>query len=105
LLGSDVRRNLISVEISFKVQERSVDRNAVVTKITTLAMEKSSDRDRASEYREAFTALIKWFRKNPESAQALFPLLYSRRHLKFRRFSGRVLRLFETGILSRKNVV
>jgi len=25
--------------------------------------------------------------------------------LKFRRFSGRVLRLFETGILSRKNVV
>ncbi len=83
LLGSHIRRNLISQEISVKVQERPINRNYVVTQITTLAMEKSTDRDGASQYREAFTAIIKWFRKNPDSAQELFPLLYSRRHLLY----------------------
>ncbi|HQZ65534.1 MAG TPA: hypothetical protein PLY87_10685 [Planctomycetaceae bacterium] len=83
LLGSDVRDMLALPEMHFKVEERSIDRKFVVNQITQLATEKSCDRDRASEYREAFTALIKWFRENPVSAQELFPLLYSRRHLLY----------------------
>jgi hypothetical protein len=83
LLGSGIRRELISQEICRKVQERSFNLKTVVSRITNLALEKSADRDAASEYREAFTALIKWFRKNPGSAQELFPLLYSLRHLLY----------------------
>jgi hypothetical protein len=83
LLGSDVRKELAHPDMYVKVTDRSIDRKTVVSRISHLATEKSSDRDRASEYREAFTALIKWFRKHPAFAQSLFPLLYSRRHLLY----------------------
>ena len=84
LLGVDVRERLADREIAFSIPgERQIDRAYVVGQIRSLVQEKCNDREVARSFREAFDALLKWFRTNPATAAESFPSLYRKKHLLY----------------------
>ena len=84
LLGNDVREKLLHKDLKLPaLVERTIDRNSVVRQISSIVMEKTNNREEARDYREAFQALLIWFRHNSLLAQELFPGLYASRHLLY----------------------
>lgn len=84
LLGVDIRKRLADREIAFSIPgDRQIDRANVVGQIRSLVQEKCNDREVARSFREAFDALLKWFRANPTIAAESFPSLYRKKHLLY----------------------
>lgn len=81
LLGRNLRAELVAdrVNTEFEVT-RVLDRNFVVKFITAEVNEKANDREVAKSYNPAFKKLLLYFRREPEQAKALFPVLYRNKH-------------------------
>lgn len=84
LLGSDIRTDLAANETPSQIaKERLRNESFVVERISALVLEKSADRTQAERYRDPFSRLLKWFRDNESKSKALFPLIYSRKHILY----------------------
>ena len=84
LLDVDIRKQLADRDIAFSIPgDRQIDRANIVGQIRSLVQEKCNDRGVACSFREAFDALLKWFRANPTIAAKSFPGLYRKKHLLY----------------------
>ena len=81
LLGTDLRDELLALEVVTDVDSLSTKDEAFVVKEMSAAIdEHTQDRAVAKHYRPAFDRLLRWFREKPVRAKALFPSLYRNKH-------------------------
>jgi hypothetical protein len=84
LLGRDIRTELILENFDVPILgEREFSQKYVVDQISLIATERASNREQAKGCRDAFQALLGWFRANSVLAQRLFPSLYGCKHLLY----------------------
>lgn len=84
LLGEDIREDLIDTNIAIASRmAKTIGRKDVVEKISSLVMNIVNDREEARRYQPALRELLSWFRNNMSLAQALFPHIYSNKHLLY----------------------
>ncbi|PTB91391.1 hypothetical protein C9994_15625, partial [Marivirga lumbricoides] len=84
LLDKDIRDELVAADLSITFPEEKIrNRTFAVKAIAGEVIEKTTDRETASHYKDALGKLLMWFQKNPELANQLFPDLYRRKHLLY----------------------
>lgn len=84
LLGQDVRAELLSSSVDIEIEHlETIDQSYLVKQITSEVHEKTTDRDVARNYRDAFQKLLLWFRQHPKLASSLFPGILRAKHLLY----------------------